>query len=596
VLSRRTGSCTGAVNAPPRVHDGRVADERTADDERSPDLRVQLHLDELLSELQSRLQAVIATRDRVHSLLDAVLAIGTGLDLQTVLHRIVDAAVKLVDAQYGALGVIDDSSLLSQFLTVGIDAEAAARIGPLPHGRGILGLLIKEPHALRLHDLKEHPASFGFPANHPPMKSFLGVPVRVRDEVFGNLYLTEKVGGGDFDDEDESVVLALAAAAGVAIENARLYDDVRHRERRLRASSEVTTALLSGAEPEDVLRLVAARARDLADADVAAIALPLADTLVIEVADGDAAERMTGVRIELEGSLIGDAYNGTTTLAIDDASRDPRWAAAAPALAEFGPVILVPLLASGTRRGVLWVANQVGGRAFRPTQQAMLETFADQAALGLELSRQRRETEQLSLFRDRDRIARDLHDTVIQRLFATGMQLESSMRYMTNPEAGDRVQAAVGDLDKTIKEIRSTIYALHASERTSSDSLRARIVKLIEEATPAIGFTPALRLEGLVDTRVPKHIAENLLPVLREGLSNIARHAKAGRADVSVVVDDAFITLTLSDDGVGLPDGGRRSGLTNLETRAQNLKGQFLAHSAPEGGTELRWRVPLGDD
>jgi signal transduction histidine kinase len=532
---------------------------------------------------------------RTHGLLDAVLAVGTGLDLQTVLHRIVEAAVQLVDARYGALGVIDDGRLLSQFLTVGIDDATAADIGPLPRGGGILGLLTNDPQQLRLHDLGDHPAAFGFPAHHPPMKSFLGVPIRVRDEVFGNLYLTEKVGGGDFDDDDQRVVLALAAAAGVAIENARLYDDVRHRERWLQASAEVTTALLSGTETEDVLHLVAARARDLAEADFAAIVLPLGDSLVIEVANGDAAERVTGKRIAPQASLIGDAFRGGTTVAIDDIHLSPHWPTNSEALDDFGPVIIVPLVAGGARHGVLWVGNLIGGRRFREANQAMLEAFADQAALGLELARQRRETEQLSLFRDRDRIARDLHDTVIQRLFATGMQLESSMRYMTGPEASERVQGAVSDLDKTIKEIRSTIYSLQRSDRSPSSSLRARIVELIEELTPALGYTPTLRLEGLVDTRVSKDVGQNLLPVLREALSNTARHANASRADVSVVVDETWVTLTVSDNGVGLADEGRRSGLANLEARAGSLGGSFVAHSAPEGGTELVWRAPVGD-
>jgi len=533
--------------------------------------------------------------EMAHGLLDAILTIGAGLDLQTVLRRIIDAAVQLVDAQYGALGVIDDADLLSQFLTVGIDDATAARIGSLPRGEGILGLLIKEPLPLRLHDLNQHQSAFGFPANHPPMKSFLGVPVRVRDNVFGNLYLTEKRGGGDFDGEDESVVLALASAAGIAIENARLYDDVRHRERWLQASAEVTTALLSASEPEDALQLVAARARSLADADLAAIVLPLGDSLVIEVADGGSAERVIGKRIDPEASLIGDAFRGGTTIAIDDIHQSPHWPKNSDALNDFGPLIIVPLIGGGGRHGVLWVGNLIGGRPFRDAQQAMLEAFADQAALGLELARQRREAEQLSLFRDRDRIARDLHDTVIQRLFATGMQLESSMRYMTGTEAADRVQAAVSDLDKTIKEIRSTIYALQRSDRTPSSSLRARIVELIEELTPTLHFTPALRLEGLVDTRVTKEVADNLLPVVREALTNTARHAKADHADVSVVVDEAWVTVTVTDDGCGLPEISRRSGLANLDARAHSLDGTFVAQSAPEGGTELIWRVPLGD-
>ncbi|HEY3925657.1 MAG TPA: GAF domain-containing protein, partial [Acidothermaceae bacterium] len=494
-------------------------------------------------------------------------------------------------------GVIDDVRLLSQFLTVGIDDATTAEIGPLPRGGGILGLLIDDPRPLRLHDLNNHPAAFGFPAHHPPMRSFLGVPIRVRDEVFGNLYLTEKVGGADFDDDDERVVLALAAAAGVAIENARLYDDVRHRERWLRASAEVTTALLSGTEPEEVLQLVAERARDLAEADFAAIVLPLGDTLVIEVANGASAEHVTGRRIDPQASLIGDAFRGGTTIAIDDIHESPHWPNNSEALDDFGPIIIVPLVAGGgARHGVLWVGNLVGGRRFRDAHRTMLEAFADQAALGLELARQRRETEQLSLFRDRDRIARDLHDTVIQRLFATGMQLESSMRFMTAPEAAERVQGAVGDLDKTIKEIRSTIYSLQRSDRSTSSSLRARIVELIEELTPALGFTPNLRLEGLVDTRVSTNVGANLLPVLREALTNTARHARADRADVSVVVDDESVTLTVTDDGVGLSADGRRSGLANLEARASALGGTFTAQHPAEGGTELSWRVPVGDD
>jgi signal transduction histidine kinase len=324
--------------------------------------------------------------------------------------------------------------------------------------------------------------------------------------------------------------------------------------------------------------------------------LPLGDSLVIEVADGDAAERVTGRRIDPKASLIGDAFRGGSTMAIDDIHQSPHWPKNSEALDDFGPLIIVPLVAGNSRHGVLWVGNLVGGRRFRDTHQAMLEAFADQAALGLELARQRRETEQLSLFRDRDRIARDLHDTVIQRLFATGMQLESSMRFMTAPEASERVQHAVSDLDKTIKEIRSTIYALQRADRATSNSLRARIVELIEELTPALGFTPNLRLEGLVDTRVSSDVGENLLPVLREALSNAARHAKADRVDVSLVVDDDSVTLTVTDDGVGLPADGRRSGLANLDARARTLDGTFTAHRAPEGGTELSWRVPLGDD
>ncbi len=571
----------------------------THDDEAgtAASLRSQLRLDELLTELQGRIATVLTTRDRVHSLLEAVISVGSDLDLQTVLHRIVEVAVRLVDAKYGALGVIGDDSRLSQFLTVGIDDDASAKIGPLPRGHGLLGVLISDPQPLKLHDLAEHPASFGFPPNHPPMKTFLGVPVRVRDEVFGNLYLTEKINGSDFDDEDQNVVQALAAAAGVAIENARLYDTARRRERWLQASSEVTTALLSGTDTEDVLRLVAERARNLADTDLAAIALPLGNDLVIEVAEGTHASDLIGARLSVDSSLAGEAYRTGISLATDDIRQESQPAGAALERHSFGPAMFVPLRAGETTRGILLVANHIGAATFGPSDQAMFEAFAGHAALGLEFARQRGENERLSVFRDRDRIARDLHDLVIQRLFATGMQLESSMRYMTRPEAGELVQRAVEDLDKTIKEIRSTIYALQKTDRTPSNSLRARIVVLTEEFLPTLGFAPSLRLEGLVDTRVPAEVGENVLAVLGEALTNVARHAKAHHVAASIAVDDERVTVVVKDDGIGLsPDQHRRSGLANLQARAATLGGDCIVSAGADDGTELRWWAPIYDE
>lgn len=527
-------------------------------------------------------------------LLDAVVAISSDLDLQTMLRRIVEAAARLVDARYGALGVLGDDHMVAQFVTTGIDPASIADIGAFPEGHGILGVLIDDPRPLRLHDLATHPLSYGFPPNHPPMRTFLGVPVRVHDEVFGNLYLTEKAGGVDFTQDDENVVLALAGAAGVAIENARLYDEARRRERRLRASAEVTTALLSGTEPDDVLELVAQRARDLANADVACIALPLGDALAIEITHGKFGKQLLGLRVPREGSLVGTVFQSGESLSVPDLHFDPRAAAGHLIRADIEAAMFVPLRSGTSTYGVLYVANRAGGAKFGPGEQTMLEGFAAQAALALELARQRRENEQLSLFRDRDRIGRDLHDLVIQRLFATGMQLESSLRYMTRPEATHHVQQAVDDLDKTIKEIRSTIYALQR-EHGPTRSLRAHVVELVEEYSTTLGFTPALRLEGLVDTRVSAAIGENLLAVIREALSNAARHSKASQVDVALVVDDARVTLTITDDGVGLSEGSRRSGLANLEARAANLGGDFIAESRPEGGTKVSWRAPLDD-
>jgi len=531
-------------------------------------------------------------------LLDAVVGIGSDLDLQTVLRRIVETAARLVAARYGALGVIGEGAegaKVAQFVTTGIDPEMISDIGAFPEGHGLLGVLINDPRPLRLHDLATHPLSYGFPPNHPPMRTFLGVPVRVHDEVFGNLYLTEKSGGADFTEDDENVVLALATAAGVAIENARLYDDARRRERRLRASAEVTTALLSGTEPDDVLELVAERARDLANADVACIALPLGDELAIEVAHGKFAERLLGMRVPPEASLVGAVFRGGESLNVPDLHFEPRAAAGHLVRADIEAAMFVPLRSGASTYGVLYVANQSGGATFGPNDQSMLEGFAAQAALALELARQRRETEQLSLFRDRDRIARDLHDLVIQRLFATGMQLESSLRHMTTPEAANHVRQAVDDLDKTIKEIRSTIYALQRPEHGTTGSLRARIVELVEEYSATLGFTPGLRLEGLVDTRLSAPIGENLLAVVREALSNAARHSRASRVDVALVVDDTRAMLTVTDNGIGLAEGARHSGLANLEARATSLGGGFAVIRPPDGGTRIAWWVPLDD-
>lgn len=268
----------------------------------------QLRLDELLDELQVRIDAVRGTRDRVHSLLEAVLSVGGELDLPQVLRRIVEAAVVLVDAEYGALGVIEGTGL-SQFLTSGISAEQARAIGPLPSGHGLLGELIRHPEPLRLTEICDHPASRGFPAGHPPMHSFLGVPIRVRDEVFGNIYLTEKHGGADFDGEDEAILRTLAVAAGVAIENARLYKAARERQRWLEANAQIVGDLLSGADEMAVLRGIVGHASHILDADLGVIALPFGEStdLQVVIAVGVDAEAHSGLVLPVEGSFMGAA-------------------------------------------------------------------------------------------------------------------------------------------------------------------------------------------------------------------------------------------------------------------------------------------------
>ncbi len=552
-----------------------------------------MRLDELLSELQGRLEAVLATRDRVHALLEAVVAVGSDLDLETMLRRIVETATALVDATYGALGVAGDHSTLVQFVPVGLSEEEIARIEHWPHGLGLLGLLIKEPQTLRLAHISDHPASYGFPPGHPPMGSFLGVPVRVREEVFGNLYLTEKRGGGEFDEEDEAIVTALAAAAGVAIENARLYEESRRREMWLQASAEVTTSLLSGAEPSRVLTLIARRARQMAGADIAAVLLPDETGRVLRavVADGENHGRVVDAEAPIAGSLAGLAFAGGEPVTVTD----PAETEVSIAIAEYvslGPVAAVPFGAAGGVRGVLSLGKRQGRVPFNRAEIRTLHSFAGQAAIALELAERRMDAERLGLLEDRDRIAKDLHDVVIQRLFAVAMTLMSTVRLVERPEASERLRNAIDELDCTIRQIRSTIFAL----RTPGDDdagLRAQIVALVEGARGHLGFMPGLIMEGRLDTGVPPEIAEHLPAVLREALSNVVRHARASEVEVSVELGEGRLVLTVTDDGAGLPADGRRSGLRNLQTRAEELGG-FLGTGTPEGGgTRLVWSVPL---
>ncbi|MFI1566500.1 GAF domain-containing protein [Streptomyces sp. NPDC020490] len=557
----------------------------------------QLRLDELLEELQARLDAARGTRDRVHSLLEAVLSVGRELDLEQVLHSIVEAAAALVDAEYAALGVIGpDGKRLSAFYTVGVSEDQIARIGPYPEGHGILGELIRRPAPLRLAKISEHPASYGFPPHHPPMNTFLGVPIRVRDQIFGNLYLTEKRGGMQFDEEDESVLSTLAVAAGVAIDNARLYEESRQRERWLQANAEITHRLMSGSGRGEVLGLIAGRAMEITGAALAVVAMPMEDTdaLTVELAVGEEAETHRGLVLPVDDSLIGEAFSSAAPVTSPDISHDDRVSAGPPRFSRLGPAVAVPIgTGEGGVRGVVLLVRETGQMAFSEKEIEPLQSFAAQAAIAMELAERRQDSEEIAVLKDRDRIARDLHDLAIQRLFATGMTLQSAGRFIEHAEAGQRVARAVDDLDETIKIIRSTIFGLRARDGGAGTGLRARVVRAVGEASPVLGFAPSVRMEGLVDTDVPREIADHVIAVLSESLTNIARHSGADRADVALVTDGHEVRLTVSDNGVGIPSGGRRSGLRNMAERAEQLGGSLTLDCPENGGTTLVWRVPL---
>ena len=432
----------------------------------SPEFLPQLRLDELLAELQGRLQAVLGARDQMRGLLEAVVAISSGLDLESTLRRIVETAVRLVDATYGALGVIGDDRELAEFIPVGLTEDEIGQIHHWPEGRGLLGLLIKEPQPLRLASISAHAESSGFPAGHPAMESFLGVPVRVRDEVFGNLYLTNKRGGGEFTEDDEAVLLALGAAAGVAVENARLYEAARRSQGWIQASAEVTTELLSGVESGEVLARITSQARELSDADLAILALPdeAARLFTVTYADGDGAPSVRGLVIPAGQSLSGQVLASGESVISADFAADERDRPGGTDGDE----------PHRARRGV------PARRARRPARRAH---HRPPPRPGCPSQRRRRRSRPLSpprpasrsswrpagrrpsasrCYQDRDRIARDLHDLVIQRLYATGMSLQGTMPMISRPEVADRITRAVDAMDETIKEIRGAIFALQA--------------------------------------------------------------------------------------------------------------------------------------
>jgi signal transduction histidine kinase len=548
-------------------------------------------LDSLLQELLVRVGEVMAGRERLRALLDAVVGIGADLDLRSTLERIVQAACRLADARYGALGVIGSDRMLVEFITEGVSAEEQAAIGDLPRGHGVLGLLIDEPRPIRLDDITEHERAYGFPPNHPPMHTFLGVPVRIRDQVFGNLYLAEKRGGGSFTDDDEEMVIALSAAAGAAIDNARLYAQARRRQQWLEAAAEITSVLLGEVRRTEALQLVADRAREVADADVAMVLLydEPAGSLTVEVAAGGP-PALAGLEIPVAGSEFASVVIERHLTVVEDLGKTAGW----PVPLTTGTAMLVPLTSGGVALGALVVAYSRGGVNYSDELDiAVVETFAGQAALALERARAQDERELLAVIGDRERIARDLHDVVIQRLFAAGMQLQMAASRSARPDIRERIDAVVDDLDTTIRDIRGAIFELRSP---AAGSVRAEIRGIVDEARSALGFRPQVRLDGPVDTAMPDAVRAPLLAVLREALSNVARHAAASAATVGVSVVGGAVTLTVADDGRGFarPDGGGGAGhgMGNMRDRAEDLDGTFEVASRPGGGTEIIWRVP----
>ncbi len=562
-----------------------------------PTSLVDADVDQLLREVTGRVHGVLDEQARWELLLDAVVTMAADLSLDGLLERIVAIARQLAGAQYAALGVLDAGGRgLRTFIHQGIDPKLAPKIGSLPCGHGLLGLIIDRPEPLRLHDLTRHPASAGTPAEHPPMHSFLGVPVRTRGKVFGNLYLTEKQGAGDFTAQDERIVLALAAAAGVAIDNAQLYADIRRRERWLAATAEVTGALLAQMAPIAALQTIADRAAEVAEADAVWIASGPSGEEKLEDFTVEVCTTPGVMDTDFPQSallLAREVAEGGVPRVVEDlgAAAAGEAGAASASPTALGPAILVPLSTATGFTGVLvlaWTPEHVDRQL--SLDPALAASFAKQAALSFQVARAHEDQHRLALFEERDRIGRDLHDVVIQRLFATGLSLQGAGRLADSAQVRARLESAVDELDDTIKDIRGTIFAL-SSPRTGAD-LRADLTSLCQRAAATLGFEPTLSLAGPIASVIDAELGADLLAVLSEALSNTARHARATQVQVRLSVGRAIV-LEVVDDGVGFGVGVRHSGLRNLRERAECRGGSFAAGPGPHGrGTQLRWTVP----
>jgi two-component system, NarL family, sensor histidine kinase DevS len=550
----------------------------------------QLRLRELLIEVQDRVEQIVKGRDRLDGLVEAMLVVTSGLELDVTLRTIVHTAIELVDAEYGALGVRGQGHELSEFIYEGIDEATREKIGHLPEGRGVLGVLIDDPKPIRLDDIVQHPDSVGFPANHPPMRTFLGVPVRIRDEVFGNLYLTEKATGQPFTEDDEVLVQALAAAAGIAIDNARLYEQSRARQSWIEATRDIGTELLSGTNPATVFQLMADEGLKLTGAEGAFVAVPtddestsadVSELVVAEIAGtvGVAA----GDTVPVAGTEIGRAFVGRTPLCLEKleigAGRD--WTR--------GPALVLPLRATDTVAGVLVTTRQAGARPFTDEQLDMMAAFANQAALAWQLATTQRRMRELDILTDRDRIARDLHDHVIQRLFAVGLALQGTIPRARSAEVQQRLSDSVDDLQAVIQEIRTAIFDLHGAS-TGSTRLRQRLDEAIAQFAGSDVRTRVQFVGPL--SAVDAELADHAEAVVREAVSNAVRHGHATELSVDVKVADD-LCIEVKDNGPGIPADITESGLANLRQRAWQSGGSFSLESTAGGGTLLRWSAPL---
>jgi signal transduction histidine kinase len=559
-----------------------------------PEEDARLSVERLMSQLVDQAELIMTAQQRLRRLLIANRSIVQELSLPAVLRRIVDTARDVSGAGYAALGVIGSDGTLEQFLHVGMDEEVVRGIDELPKGRGVLGALIEDPKPIRLTRIADDPRSSGFPDGHPPMTTFLGVPVRSRDVVFGNLYLTDRTDGSAFTAEDEELVLALAATAGIAIENARLYEESRRRQEWLRASGEISRQLLDPeADYAETLHRIATSVKRLAAADVVTLVRPTHDDPVqldVVVATGAAERELVGLRYPTQNSIAWRAMQQGRGVLVESVDQHPDVYLHLRPYVPVSQAMALPLRGETGPRGAIVAGRLIPHPPFTESDLDMGEAFAGQAAIALELSDARADQQRLGVLEDRDRIARDLHDHVIQRLFAAGLSLQSIAATIEDEVVDQRLTRTVAELDETIRQIRTTIFAL---QDDSSRSLRGTALAVVDQLAPLLLVRPELQLLGPLDTISDDAIIADVEAVLRESLTNVAKHAQAAQIRVRVQADKQRLDLTVIDNGIGLGDSMRRSGLANLNRRAERHGGYLDVGNSAEGGLRLQWSIPI---
>ena len=541
-----------------------------------------------------------AQRDRLRVLVDAGIALSSELSLDALLQRIVETAAELTSARYAALGVIDKPGQgLERFLTTGIDAETHAAIGDLPRGRGILGVLIRESQTLRLHDIADDPRSVGFPRNHPPMKTFLGVPIVLRGVAYGNLYLTEKEGGADFSEEDEELTQLLAAQAAVAIENARLYETSTRWLRQLESLNEIGNALASEIELEPLLALVARRLQELVGARLVLIALPDGEALRVAAAEGEGTYGVVGMQLEFAGSKAGRVLERGRSERVDSVLEDPEIDQHAARRLGVHSALFVPLLTRGEGIGIVIAHDKSGPTpSFSDDDLRLAETLAARAAVAVDLSERvsrdavRRVVEAQEL--ERARLARELHDETGQALTSILLGLKPLDEAVGSEEARAAVASLRELVVSTLQDVRRLAVELRPSA-LDDFGLASAVERLADSFREYSGLRVDLEAQ-LGEERLPREVETALYRIIQEALTNIVKHAEARRVSIVLTHRDGVAVVVVEDDGSGFDANSTRGdglGLVGMRERVALLGGRLRMESAAGSGTTVRAEVPL---